>query len=250
MVITSYTSYTILATMKDYNTLHAKPRYVIIDNSKPQLLPDFIKSIKVKPNDNVSEIYDRVQKTFDKFSKYTQAINEFAKNLGGIIKNTKSLIEKGISENKQYDVKARKLLKICQNVINDKMEMDDIKEMLIQHILTYRIFALVYDEHDFHKINVVAKSLESLKSLLQIPPDAVDYKTMELIAESITDIDQRQEFLKKIYETFYKNYDPAKAKKRWYCVYPDRSSKFHGKVYRSTTQKTFHIIFNFCILNL
>jgi len=197
LVITSFGDYTILATMKDHNTLHAKPRYVVIDNSKPKLLANFITSIKVKPNDNVSEIYDRVQKTFVKFSEYTQAIDEFAENLEDIIKNTKSMIEKGISENKQYDTEARKLLKMCQNVIHDKMEIDDIKEMLIQHILTYRIFALVYDEQDFHKSNVVAKSLESLKSLLQIPSNAVDYKTMELIAESITDIDQRQEFLKK-----------------------------------------------------
>lgn len=211
LVITSYGDYTILATMKDHTTLHAKPRYVVIDDSKPQLLSDFIKSIKVKPNDNVSEIYDRVQKTFVKFSEYQQAIDEFAENLESIIENTKSMIDDAISGNKRYDTESKKLLKMCQETINDKMGLDDIKEMLIQHILTYRIFALVYDEHDFHNINAVAKSLESLKSLLRIPSDAVDYKTMEIIAESITDIDQRQEFLKKIYETFYKKFDPAKA---------------------------------------
>ena len=213
LVITSYGDYTILATIKDHNTLHAKPRYIVIDNSKPQFLHDFIKSIKAELNDNVSEIYNRVQETFDKFSEYTQAIDEFAENLEVIIENTKNMIEKSISENKQYDVKAKELLKICQETINDKMEMNDIKEMLIQHILTYRIFALVYDEHDFHNINAVAKSLESLKSILQIPSDVVDYKSMELIAESIMDSNQKQDFLKKIYETFYKKYNPAKANK-------------------------------------
>jgi len=233
LVITSYGDYTILATMKDHNTLHAKPRYVVIDDSKPQLLSNFIESIKVKTNDNVSEIYDRVQETFVKFSKYTQAIDEFAENLEGIIENTKSMIEKCISENKQYDAEARKLLKMCQNVINDKMEMYDIKEMLIQHILTYRIFALVYDEHDFHNINVVAKSLESLKSLLQIPSDTVDYKTMELIAESIIDTDERQEFLKKIYETFYKKYDPGRANKEGIVYTPSEVVDF---MVRSTDQ--------------
>jgi len=233
LVITSYGDHTILATMKDHNTLHAKPRYVVIDNSKPQLLSDFIKSIKVDPNDNVFEIYNRVQETFEKFSEYTQAIDEFAKNLEDIIDNTKSMIEKGISGNKQYDTEARKLLKMCQNVINDKMVMNDIKEMLIQHILTYRIFALVYDEHDFHNINAVAKSLESLKDLLQIPSDTVDYKTMELIAESITGMDQKQEFLKKIYETFYQKYDPAKANKDGIVYTPSEVVNF---MVRSTDQ--------------
>ena len=233
LVITSYGDYTILATMKDHNTLHAKPRYVVIDNSKPQFLHDFIKSIKAESNDNVSEIYSRVQETFDKFSEYTQAINDFAENLEGIIRNTKSLIENAILKNKKYDVESQKLLKMCQDVINDKMNKDDIKEMLIQHILTYRIFALVYDEHDFHNTNAVAKSLESLKSLLKIPSNTVDYKTMELIAESITDIDQKQEFLKKIYETFYKKYDPAKADKDGIVYTPSEVVNF---MVRSTDQ--------------
>ena len=35
--------------------------------------------------------------------------------------------------------------------------------MLVQHILTYRIFALVYDENYFHHANVVARELESLR---------------------------------------------------------------------------------------
>ncbi len=233
LVITSYENYTILATMKDHTTLHAKQRYVVIDNSKPQMLSDFIKSIKVEMNDNIIEIYDRVQKAFVKFSEYTQAINEFAENLEEIIKNTKSMIENGILGNKQYDIEAKKLLKMCQNVINDTMVIDDIKEMLIQHILTYRIFSLVYDEHDFHNINTVAKSLESLKSLLGIPSDAVDYKTMELVAESITDMDQKQEFLKKIYETFYQKYDPGKANKDGIVYTPSEVVNF---MVRSTDQ--------------
>ena len=234
LVITSYGDYTILATMKDHSTLHAKPRYVVIDNSKPQLLSDFIKSIKVDPNDNVSEIYQRVQEAFVKFSEYTQAIDEFAKNLEDIIKNTKSMIEKSISGNKRYNTESKKLLKMCQEVINDKIEMDDIKEMLIQHILTYRIFAMVYDEHDFHNINVVAKSLELLKSLLNISvDDKIDYKTMELIADSITDSDQRQEFLKKVYETFYKKYNPAKADKEGIVYTPIEVVDF---MVRSTDQ--------------
>ncbi len=234
MVITSYGNYTILATIKDHNTLHAKPRYVVIDNSKPQLLSAFIKSIKVELNDNVAEIYNRVQQTFDKFSEYAQAIDEFGENLEGIIRNTKSMVENAISGNKEYEIESKKLLKMCKEIINDRMEINDIKEMLIQHILTYRIFTLVYDEHDFHNINAVAKSLELLKTALNITIDKeIDYKTMELIAESITDTNQRQEFLKKIYETFYKKYDPAKAERDGIVYTPSEVVDF---MIRSTEQ--------------
>ena len=229
LVVTQYGNNVIMATLKDYNTIHQKPQYVVLDGSKPKLLEDFIKSIKTEANDDVNQIYRRVLEAFDRFSTYAQALDEFADNLEVIIRKTKSMIEERIKGNRKYETAASRMLKKYRDVINDKMELDDIKEMLIQHVLTYRIFALVYDEKDFHNTNAVAKSLEDLKKLLEIPDDTVDYKTMELIAESVTGMDQRQEFLKKIYETFYKQYDPAKADKDGIVYTPSEVVNFMVK---------------------
>ena len=104
--------------------------------------------------------------------------------------------------------------------------MDDIKSMLLQHILTYRIFALVYDVTDFHETNAVARSLEDLKGTLDMPHGKISYKTMELIAESVTGTDQRQEFLKKVYETFYEKYDPDRADKDGIVYTPSEAVNF------------------------
>ena len=231
LVITRYgDSHTILSTMKDHSTLHAKPRYVVLDTgSKPQLLKDFIKSAKVKSDDDYVSVDEKVQDSFDKFFTYQQAIDEFAENLEDIIKKTKDIIEKNISKNSKYDTEAKKLLKMCQGVINENMNIEDIKEMLIQHVLTYRLFVLVYDEYDFHTTNAVARSLELLKTILKIPDNTIDYKTMELVAESITDADQRQEFLKKTYETFYEKYNPAKADKDGIVYTPSEVVNFMVK---------------------
>ena len=216
LVITRYgDSHIILSTVKDRSGLHPKPRYLVIeaDAKGKHTISTFINSIKVGPDDNIVTIDTRVQETFDRFATYGETLKEFGKNLGVIIEKTREMVDEATDGNMQYNERVQKILKMCREVINNQMDEKDIKDMLIQHILTYRIFAMVYDNHDFHNTNVVARALESLKSLLNISNEHVDYQTMELIAESITDSDQMQEFLKKIYETFYKKYDPAKANK-------------------------------------
>ena len=231
MIITKYKDEHIFCSvLQDHATLHSKPRHVLIDTeSKGHSWSNFVKLIKVSHEDDLNSIDDKVHNAFDKFSDYSDAVKKFGENLDAIITKTKKMIDDTIAGNSEYDLEAKKILKMCQEVINDKMELKDVEDMLLQHVLTYRIFALVYDEQDFHNTNTVAKSLESLKNLLCINTNEIKYDKMELIAESITDSDQRQEFLKKFYETFYKKYDPAKAEKDGIVYTPNEVVNFMVK---------------------
>ena len=227
LIITNYKhNNLILTTLKDY-LIDPAPRHIVIDsNSKSHTFQKFCKLIKVGPGDNIESIEVKVHSAFNKYSEYAEALRKFADNLDDIIKNTTQLIESKISKNKKYDKEAHKLLKVCKKTINDQMELDDIKDMLIQHILTYRIFALVYDEQDFDHKNIIARSLEVLKDTLDLDNEKINYETMEIISESITDTDQKQEFLKKIYETFYEKYDAKKADKDGIVYTPNQVVKF------------------------
>ena len=241
LVITRYRdSHYIFTTVRDHGTLNAKPRYVILETgSKPKLMQKFMQAIKAGSVDDHIAIDRRVQVAFDKFSEYRQAVDEFGKNLADIIKKTESAISKAIDGNQKYETQARKMLKMCREVISDQLDMDDIKSMLLQHILTYRIFALVYDVTDFHETNTVARSLEDLKRTLNIQYDKISYKTIELIAESLTETYERQEFLKKIYETFYKKYDPDRADKDGIVYTPSEAVNFMVKSTEELLQRHF-----------
>ena len=71
---------------------------------------------------------------------------------------------------------------------------------------------MVYDVERFHGTNAVARELESLKGMLNhVGRNMWITVTMEIIAESITETRERQEFLKRLYETFYAKYDPKRA---------------------------------------
>ena len=231
IMITKYgNSHHIFTTVQGHGTHNTKIRHVVLETrARPSSLSELIQAVEVNPHDDHIAIDGNVQAAFDRFSEYKLAVEEFGKNLGAIIKKTESAMNRAMSGNKKYDVKAKKLLAMCREVISGQVNMDDVKSMLLQHILTYRIFALVYDVTDFHETNVVARSLEDIKKTLSMPHDKISYKTMELIAESVTDTDQRQEFLKKVYETFYEKYDPDRADKDGIVYTPSEAVNFMVK---------------------
>ena len=213
LVITRYGSHTIMSTMRDYGTLNPKPRHVVIEDgaAKRWSIDGFMKLIRVRGGDDSLAIDGRVQSAMDAFSDYRDALGRFGENLDGIIENTQKVVDRAIRGNAAYKAAAKKLLGMFRETISDAITLSDIRDMLVQHILTYRIFGMVYDVEAFQGTNAVARELESLKELLGLTESRVDYSDIEVIAESITGTGERQEFLKRLYETFYERYDPKKA---------------------------------------
>ena len=213
LVITRYGSHTIMSTMRDYGTLNPKPRHVVIEDgaAKRWSIDGFVGLIRVRGGDDSLAIDGRVQSAMDAFSDYRDALGRFGENLGGIIDRTQKTVDEAIRGNAAYKAAAKKLLGMFRETISDAITLSDIRDMLVQHILTYRIFSMVYDVEAFQGTNAVARELETLKELLGLTESRVDYSDIEVIAESITGIGERQEFLKRLYETFYERYDPKKA---------------------------------------
>ena len=221
LVITGYgTSHLILSAIKNYAT-SPKPRHVIIDtNSRSHSFDEFAKLIKVTQDDDTVSIDTRIHNAFGEYATYKEALDEFAVNLKNAIKNTRETIIKASKNNKRYDAESEKFLEMCHKVISSKLKPDDVTEMLLQHVLTYRIFSLIYDEHELHSTNAVARSLEGMVDTLEIDMEQMSagYQTIKLVAESITDSAEKQDFLKRVYETFYSEYDP-RNKDSWGIAY-------------------------------
>ena len=213
LVITRYGSHTIMSTMRNYGTLNPKPRHVVIEDgaAKRWSIDGFVGLIRVRGGDDSLAIDGRVQSAMDAFSDYRDALGRFGENLGGIIDRTQKAVDGAIRGNAAYKAAAKKLLSMFRETISDAITLSDIRDMLVQHILTYRIFSMVYDVEAFQGTNAVARELESLKELLGLSDSRMDYSDIEVIAESITGTGERQEFLKRLYETFYEQYDPKKA---------------------------------------
>jgi len=95
----------------------------------------------------------------------------------------------------------------CQASINPNLSVAAVEEMLIQHLLTERIFATVFDNRDFTRRNIIAREIENVVDALTertlnrsefLRPLNPFYVAIEQTASTITDFSQKQGFLNNV----------------------------------------------------
>ena len=95
--------------------------------------------------------------------EFNLAIEKFKTDLPSIVLALRELINKEAKENTNYKQKQEDFLKLCQSSINPDIQDKDIREMLIQHILTEEIFVSIFDNADYHRENNIANTLYELE---------------------------------------------------------------------------------------
>jgi predicted helicase len=154
------------------------------------------------------------------------AVEQFKSDLPEVLAALREMIEREHNANKKFRAAEQKFLAHAQEAINPSLTDADVREMLIQHILTEEIFATVFKDSDFHRANNVAKELYALESefftgnikrqtLKGLEPY---YAAINAAAAQIQSHSEKQTFLKVIYENFYKVYN-VKAAYRLGVVY-------------------------------
>ena len=151
--------------------------------------------------------------------EFRQAQRQFKADLPAVINNLREAIEAADADNLSYQAAAADFLAVCQQTISPAVSAADVREMLLQHILTQDIFLRVFAEDQFHRENNVARRLDALEQTFftgDVRRQAIDrlrayYGAIGRAADEIADYAEKQQFLKAIYEDFYKAYNPAAA---------------------------------------
>ena len=104
--------------------------------------------------------------------------------------------------------------------MDQRISESQIDEMLVQHLLTERLFRTVFDNQDFTRRNVIASEIENvidaltsrafnraefLKSLDRF------YKAIEDTARGLADFSEKQHFLNVVYERFFQGFSVKQA---------------------------------------
>jgi len=153
--------------------------------------------------------------------KFEKALDKFKIDIPIIVDALRQMIEVQNKTNEKYKAARDDFWNMCKEEINPDISSEDIREMVIQHILTEDLFKSVFDESDFHKENNVARELDNLvgtfmtRSVRQNQLSELNhyYRTLNAQASSVADHHEKQKFLKVIYENFYKVYNPNAADK-------------------------------------
>ena len=151
--------------------------------------------------------------------EFKRAQTQFAADLPSVLANLREAIDDAESQNAAYQADAADFLELCRQSIGPDVSPADVREMLIQHILTRDIFLRVFGEDQFHQENDIARRLDALEKTFftgETRRDAIDrlrtyYGAIGRAADEIADYAEKQAFLKRMYEDFYKTYNPDAA---------------------------------------
>lgn len=165
---------------------------------------------------------------------FRKAVIQFKTDLPAVLDALRGRIDEAYVGNVKFKTAADTFLRTAKETINPSVTEADVREMLIQHILTEEIFAHVFNDGDFHHENNVAKALYGLeneffkgdvkrKTLAALEPY---YAAIRSTAALISAHAEKQGFLKAIYENFYKVYNPKAADKLGVVYTPNEIVRF------------------------
>ena len=151
--------------------------------------------------------------------EFRHAQSQFKTDLPTVLENLRATVAEAEADNPEYQEAASSFLDLCRRTIGPAVSPADVREMLLQHILTKDIFLSIFREDQFHRENNVARQLDRLERTFftgDVRRQAIDrlrayYGVIGRAADEIADYAEKQQFLKAIYEDFYTAYNPAAA---------------------------------------
>ena len=183
--------------------------------------------------------FDKTLKDFVSYerpevSEFRKAIELFKADIPNVTQALRETITLHAENNKDYIYARDFFLELCREVINPKISNDDVREMVVQHILTADIFNTIFDEPHFHQENNIARELEKLTNTFftkEIRRNTLArikhyYDAINAQAARIDDHHEKQKFLKVVYENFYKSYSPKKADRLGVVYTPNEIVRF------------------------
>ena len=168
-------------------------------------------------------LHELIRKFLDyelpEIKEFREARQQFGTDLPAVLERLRETVVEAESGNPGYQEAARIFLELCHQSIGPDVSNDNVREMLIQHILTKDIFLRVFDEDQFHRENNVARQLDALERTFftgDVRRHAIDrlrsyYGAIGRAADDIAGYGEKQQFLKGIYEDFYQVYNPGAA---------------------------------------
>lgn len=185
---------------------------------------------------------EKLHKVLTKFMQYErpdvhdfrEAIEHFKQDIPKVTVAIRDIIESQQKTNAALQNAQASFLEMAKASINPDISADDVKEMMIQHILSADIFNTIFDEPHFHQENNIAHELnkvietfftgnvrrQTLGSIKHY------YDTINARAATIADHHEKQKFLKVVYENFYKGYNPKAADRLGIVYTPNEIVQF------------------------
>jgi predicted helicase len=151
---------------------------------------------------------------------WDRAVREFSERIPQIAKGAMTLIEGERKSNPAFVERFTAFANLCRESINPDLKDEAVEEMLVQHLLTERIFRRIFDNPEFTRRNIIAAEIEKVIDSLTKRHFSRDaflreldpfYKAIEEAAATTASYTEKQAFLNKIYERFFQGFSKKQA---------------------------------------
>ena len=149
------------------------------------------------------------------FKDWYDAVDKFSERIPALADKLKELVKQQHKTNTGFKEAFVSFYLTCRTAINPDLSQAAVEEMLIQHILTERIFLKVFDRSDFTSRNIIAIEIEKVsKALMQysvsrdefLKPLDPFYTAIEAASSHCKDFSEKQHFLNTVYERFFRGF--------------------------------------------
>ena len=170
---------------------------------------------------------DEIGDLLDRFFGYTEADREgFDEAVRDFIERVPELgraLLKTIDDerdNAKFSAAFGSFMAVCRGALNPNIKEGTVKEMLVQHLLTERLFKRVFQNDEWFAHNVIAREIDGVIDALASRKwnraqflKSLDpfFKAIEDRARTLPDYGEKQAFLNSLYERFFQGYSTETA---------------------------------------
>ncbi|MDE0646220.1 MAG: N-6 DNA methylase [Gammaproteobacteria bacterium] len=149
------------------------------------------------------------------YAAWEEAVAQFKDRVADIGQGLAQLIQQERRTNQKFTAAFAEFLEKCRQSINPNLSEEAVEEMLIQHLLTERLFRTVFNRPAFTRRNVIAFEIENVIDALTSHAFSRDeflssldrfYLAIERTAATISDFSHKQHFLNTVYEQFFQGF--------------------------------------------
>jgi type I restriction-modification system DNA methylase subunit len=211
---------------------------ILFEDSQTAVLIQEGSEVMRVPMDDPDKL-DSIISTFINYERpevrdFRAAIEQFKQDIPSVSDTLRAMIESESKTNGAFKESFNNFWELCKESINVLITKEDIREMLIQHILTEEIFVTIFNESQFHRENNIARELSKVEETFFVGNtkrnvlSTIDryYVVIKRAASGIVDHHEKQKFLKVIYENFYKAYNPKGADRLGIVYTPNEIVRF------------------------
>jgi predicted helicase len=180
---------------------------------------------------------------------WEKAADEFGHNVQSLAEGLLKLIDEQLQINLNFITAFKDFVTLCQQAINPNISEKAVQEMLIQHLLTERIFRKLFNNSDFINRNIIAAEIEKVITALTCKSFNRDhflgsldyfYNALENAASTVSDFSEKQAFLNQIYEKFFQSFSQKTADTHGIVYTPQPIVNFMVKSVQEILQKEFN----------